>query len=123
MRRRNKLCNFVDTCNDESLARIMTDRYIDKDGNERIGMFWEELLPEGLDDGEWDELNDPYMLKAEARLREALKREKETEEQAEVAQAQNTLNFTNDELDQYVTFRTKGIAQKSPLAFLLFFSF
>lgn len=71
-----------------------------------------ELIPEGCDE---DEKNDPYMFKAEARFREALKRqrEKEAEEQAKAAQAERNLNFSKDELDQYVSYRTKGIAQKS----------
>jgi hypothetical protein len=55
------------------------------------------------------------MLKAEARLRKAVKRqrEEEAEEQAKDEQAERNLSFTKDELDQYVTFRTKGIAPKS----------
>jgi integrase len=109
-----KLCNFGVTDNNESLARTMTDRYIDENGNEHIEMLWSELLPEEGDDGvEWDEKNDPYMFKAEARFREALKREKEAEEQAKDAQAQSNLSFTKDELDHYVSNRTKGIAKKS----------
>ena len=111
-----KLCNFGVADNDESLARIMTDRYIDEDGNERIEMLWSELVPEEGDEGiEWDEKNDPYMLKAEAKYREALKRQKEeeAEENAKAEQAKRNLSFSKDELDQYVTSRTKGIAPKS----------
>jgi hypothetical protein len=110
-----KLCNFGVAETDESLARIMTDRYIDEEGNERIEQLWEELVPEEGDEVEWNEKDDPYMLKAEARLRKAVKRqrEEEAEEQAKDEQAERNLSFTKDELDQYVTFRTKGIAQKS----------
>ena len=109
-----KLHNFSVADNDESLARTMTDRYIDENGNEHIEMLWSELLPEEGDDGvEWDEKNDPYMFKAEARFREALKREREAEQQAKDAKAQHKLSFTKDELDQYVANRTKGIAPKS----------
>jgi len=110
-----KLHNFSVADNDESLAaRTMTDRYIDENGNEHIEMLRSELLPEEGDDGvEWDEKNDPYMFKAEARFREALKREKEAEQQAKDAKAQHKLSFTKDELDQYVANRTKGIAPKS----------
>jgi len=77
-----KLHNFSVADNDESLAaRTMTDRYIDENGNEHIEMLRSELLPEEGDDGvEWDEKNDPYMFKAEARFREALKREREAEQ-------------------------------------------
>jgi hypothetical protein len=93
----------------------MTDRYIDEEGNERIEMLDEELLPEDGDEVDWGEENDPYMLKAEAKLRKAVKRQRdeEAEEQAKDEQAERNLSFTKDELDQYVTFRTKGIAQKS----------
>ncbi|MFZ0012216.1 MAG: hypothetical protein WAL97_10035 [Halobacteriota archaeon] len=110
-----KLCNFGVADNDESLARIMTDRYIDEDGNERIEMLWSELVPEEGDEVEWDEKNDPYMLKAEARLRKALKRqrEEEAEENAKAEQAKRNLSFTKDQLDLYVTSRTKALARKS----------
>jgi len=110
-----KLCNFGVAETDESLARIMTDRYIDEEDNERIEQLWEELVPEEGDEVEWNEKDDPYMLKAEARLRKAVKRqrEEEAEEQAKDEQAERNLSFTKDELDQYVTFRTKGIAPKS----------
>ena len=110
-----KLCNFGVAETDESLARIMTDRYIDEEGNERIEMLDEELLPEDGDEVDWGEENDPYMLKAEAKLRKAVKRQRdqEAEEQAKDEQAERNLSFTKDELDQYVTFRTKGIAKKS----------
>jgi hypothetical protein len=112
---KRKLCNFGVTDNDESLARIMTDRYIDEQGDERIEMLDEELVPEDGDEVEWHEENDPYMLKEEARLRKALKRqrEEEAEEQAKAEQVDRNLTFTQDELDQFVTFRTKGIAPKS----------
>ena len=110
---KKKLCNF-DAVDEDSLAISTTDRYIDENGNEHIEMLWSELLPEEGDDGvEWDEKNDPYMFKVESRFREALKQEKEAEEQAKDAQAQHKLSFTKDELDQYVANRTKGIAPKS----------
>ena len=110
-----KLCNFCVADNNESLARSMTDRYIDEEGNERIEQLWEELVPEEGDEVEWNEKDDPYMLKAEARLRKAVKRqrEEEAEEQTKDEQAERNLSFTKEELDQYVTFRTKGIAPKS----------
>jgi hypothetical protein len=50
-----KLCNFCVTDNNESLARSMTDRYIDEEGNERIEQLWEELVPEEGDEVEWNE--------------------------------------------------------------------
>jgi len=110
-----KLCNFGLSDNEKSLARIVTDRYIDEEGNERIEVLDKELLPEDGDEVDWGEENDPYMLKAEAKLRKAVKRQRdeEAEEQAKDEQAERNLSFTKDELDQYVTFRTKGIAQKS----------
>jgi hypothetical protein len=74
-----KLCNFGVTDNNESLARSMTDRYIDEEGNERIEQLWEELVPEEGDEVEWNEKDDPYMLKAEARHRKAVKRQREEE--------------------------------------------
>ncbi len=112
---RGKLCNFCVTDNNESLARSMTDRYIDEEGNERIEQLWEELVPEEGDEVEWNEKDDPYMLKAEAKLRKALKRQREAEaeEQTKDEQAERNLSFTKDELDQYVANRTKGIAPKS----------
>jgi hypothetical protein len=43
-------------------------------------MLWEELIPEEGDAGvEWDGKNDPYMFEADARFREALKRQREKE--------------------------------------------
>ena len=92
----------------------MTDRYIDEDGNERIEMLWEELAPEE-GDVEWNEKDDPYMLEAEARLRKALtrQREKEAEEPAINAQAQHNLSFTRIELNEYIAFRSQGLAKKS----------
>ena len=109
-----ELCNFGVADNDESLARIMTDRYIDEEGNEKIEMLWEELAPEEGDEVEWNEKDDPYMLKAEAKLREALKRQREEEEEQAIdAQAQRNLTFTKDELDQFVAIRVKGLAEKS----------
>ena len=107
-----KLCNFGLAESVESLAKIMTDRYIDEEGNEQIEMLWDELIPEEV--VEWDEKNDPYMLKAEAKLRKALKQQREVEEEeAKDAQAQRNLSFAKDELDQYVTDRTKGLRKKS----------
>ena len=110
-----KLCNFGALHNNESQARIMTDRYVDGEGNEHIEMLWEELVPEEANEIDWEDPNDPYALKAEAKFREAVKRQREedAEEQVKVAQTERNLNFTKDELDQYVTYRTKGIAQKS----------
>jgi len=109
------LCNFSVTDINESLARIMTDRYIDEEDNERIEQLWEELVPEEGDEVEWNEKDDPYMLKEEARLRKAAKRQRaeEAEEQTKDEQAERNLSFSKDELDQYVAFRTKGIAPKS----------
>ncbi|MGA7469408.1 MAG: hypothetical protein WBW25_01050, partial [Halobacteriota archaeon] len=92
----------------------MTDRYIDEEGNEKIEMLWEELAPEEGDEVEWNEKDDPYMLKAEAKLREALKRQREEEEEQAIdAQAQRNLTFTKDELDRFVGIRVKGLAEKS----------
>ena len=110
-----KLCNFGIADNNESLARIMTDRYVDEEGNEKIEMLWEELVPEEGDEVEWDKKNDPYMLKAEARLRKALKRQREEEahEQAAAAQVKRNLTFTKDELDRFVGIKVKGLVEKS----------
>jgi hypothetical protein len=71
-----KLHNFGIADSNESLARIMTDRYIDEEGNEKIETLWEELVPEEGDEVEWNEKDNPYMLKAEAKLRKALKRQR-----------------------------------------------
>jgi hypothetical protein len=58
----------------------MTNRYIDEDGNKSIEMLWEELIPEEGDAGvERVAKNAPYMLEADARFREALKRQREKE--------------------------------------------
>jgi predicted transcriptional regulator YdeE len=110
-----KLCNFGVTDNNESLARSMTDRYTDEEGNERIEMLWEELVPEEANEIDWEDPNDPYALKAEAKFREAVKRQREeaANEQANAEQIKGNLSFTKEELDAYVTFRTKGIASKS----------
>jgi integrase len=110
-----KLCNFRTLDNIQRLARHMTDRYFDDEGNEQIEMLDQELIPEAAHDIDWNDPSDPYALKAEAKLREALKREseEEAEEQAKAEQVDRNLTFTKDELDQYVTYRTKGIAQKS----------
>ena len=59
-----KLHNFGATDNDVSLARSMTDRYIDEEGNEQIEMLWDELIPE---DGDEYDKNDPYHLKAQTK--------------------------------------------------------
>ena len=110
-----KLCNFGFADNRESLARIMTDRYIDEDGNERIEMLDEELLPEDGDEVDWGEENDPYMLKAEAKLRKAVKRQRdeEAEEQAKAAHPEGSIGFTRTELKEDVTHRSQGLAKKS----------
>jgi hypothetical protein len=47
-----KLCNFGALDNDKSLARSVTDRYIDEEGNEQIEILLEELIPEEGDEGE-----------------------------------------------------------------------
>ena len=109
------MCNFGVTDNEESLARIMTDRYVDDNGNEHIEMLWEELVPAEGDEVEWDEENDPYMLKAEAKFRKALKRqrEKEAEEQAKNAHAERKLSFSRNELDRYTAHWSQGLAKKS----------
>jgi integrase len=93
----------------------MTDRYIDEEGNERIEMLGEELVPEAANKIDWEDPNDPYALKAEAKLREALKRqrEEEAEEQAKATQAERNLGFTRTELDDYIAHRSKGLATKS----------
>ncbi|MGB7902353.1 MAG: tyrosine-type recombinase/integrase [Halobacteriota archaeon] len=110
-----KLCNFGLSDDDESLASIMTDRYVDGDGNERIEMLWEELVPEEGDEIDWEDPNDPYALKAEAKLREALKRQREEEagEQAKATHPERSLGFTRTELNEYVTHRSQGLAKKS----------
>ena len=79
----------------------MTDRYIDEHGDERLYVDWGEMAD--CEEGDWDP-NDPYLLKAEARYREALKqqKEKEAEEHAKEQQAKNNLRFTKDQLDLYV---------------------
>jgi hypothetical protein len=110
-----KLCNFGVSNNCEPLARTMTDRYIDEEGNERTEMLWEELVPETANEIDWEDPNDPYALKAEAELRKALKlqREEESEEQAKAAQAERNLGFTRTELDDYIAYRSQGLAPKS----------
>jgi hypothetical protein len=105
----NKLCN-TEEVNKELLTKVMTDRYIDEDGNPRIDMLWEELIPEEMDDINWDDPNDPYQIEAEAKLREALKRkhEEEAEEQAKAGQAKRNLSFTREELDYMSQFGCRG---------------
>src|SRR5665647_143588 len=112
-----KLCNFGVADNDESLARIMTDRYVDEGGNKHIDMLWEELIPE--DGAEYDE-NDPYLLEAESKQREALSRQREVEAiqranapQDRTVDARLTLSFTRDELDHYIAQRKGELAKKS----------
>ena len=109
------MCNFNVADIDESLARTMTDRYIDEEGNERIDMLLEELVPEAANEIDWEDPNDPYALKAEAKLRKAVKRqrEEEIEEQAKAAQAERNLGFTRTELDDYIAYRSQGLAPKS----------
>jgi hypothetical protein len=107
------LCNSETACGEKSAEGIMTDRWYDEDGNMHIYMDYSELVPEDGSTDDWDEKNDPYMLKAERRLREALKREEEAEEQAKATHAERNLSFTKDEHDHYVSNRTKGIAPKS----------
>jgi hypothetical protein len=99
------LRNF-DVGNKELQARVMTDRYIDEDGNERVDMLWEELIPEEMNDIDWNDPNDPYNIKAEAKLPEAVKQESEAGAQrASVPQDHTTdklpLNFTQAEFDSY----------------------
>jgi hypothetical protein len=107
-----KLHNFGFENNSNWQARNMTEWYTDEHGNERMYVDWGELVDYEADD--WDP-NDPYLLKAEARYREAEKRQREEEaaELAKAEQAKRNLHFTRDELDQYVANRVKGIAQKS----------
>jgi hypothetical protein len=79
---KRKLCNFRIADDNESRARIMTDRYVDEEGNERIELLLEELVPEAANEIDWEDPNDPYNLEVDGKLREALKRdaEKEAEE-------------------------------------------
>jgi integrase len=108
-----KLCNSKAASGDKPAEGIMTDRWYDEDGNMHIDMPFSEVAPEDWGALEWDEKDDPYMFKAEARFREALKREKEAEKQSKDAKAKRNLSFTKDELHQYTDFRIKGIAPKS----------
>jgi hypothetical protein len=110
-----KLHNFGATDNDVSLARSLTDRYIDEEGNEQIEVLWDELIPE---DGDEYDKNDPYRLKAQAKLREAIKREQEAIQRANARQegtagALLTLSFSRDELDRFTAQRKAGLAKKS----------
>jgi hypothetical protein len=108
-----ELCNSETAYGEKSAEGNMTDRWYDEDGNMHIDMPFSEVAPEDGGVVEWNEKDDPYMFKAEARFREALKRQREEEEHAKAAQAERNLSFTKDELDQYVANRTKGIAPKS----------
>jgi len=107
-------CNFGVTDNNESLARSMTDRYIDEEGNERIEMLWEELVPEEEGEGsEWDDaaLSDTDSKQREARKREAIQRANAPQDRK--ADERLTLGFTRDELDHFTAQRKDGLAPKS----------
>jgi hypothetical protein len=80
------LCNRHALEEDALGGKIMTDRYIDEHGVERLHVDWAEMVD--YEEGDWDP-NDPYLLKAEARSLEALKQqeEKEAEERAKAEQA------------------------------------
>jgi len=112
---KRKLCNFRITEHIKPLVRTMTDWYIDDEGNEQIDMLWEEHMPEEANEIDWDDPNDPYMLKAQAKFEKALKRQREEEEkeQAKAEKAKSNLSFNKDELEEYASFRSKGIALKS----------
>jgi len=80
-------------------------------------MLWDELIPE--EGAEYDE-NDPYLLEAESKQREALRRQRETEAiqranapQEDTPEKRLTLSFTRDELDHYTAQRKGGLAKKS----------
>jgi len=73
---KGKLCNFQTEGCDKSLARIMTDRYIDEEGDEQIEMLWEELIEENGTD--YDK-NNPHLLKAQSRYRKAAELERKKE--------------------------------------------
>jgi hypothetical protein len=108
---REKLCNFRNESDGESLAGIMTDRYIDEKGEEQIEMLWEELIEEHGTD--FDE-NDPHFLKAESRHRKAAKLEREKEfTQDKEGSTKLILRFTRDELKGYTAQRQEGLAKKS----------
>jgi hypothetical protein len=112
-----QLHNFGATDNDVSPARSISDRYIDEEGNEQIEMLWDELIHE--EGAEYDE-NDPYLLEAQSKQREALKRQRETEAiqranapQEDTPEKRLTLSFTRDVLDHYTAQRKGGLAKKS----------
>jgi len=80
-------------------------------------MLWDELIPE--EGAEYDE-NDPYLLEAESKQREALRRQRETEAiqranapQEDTPEKRLTLSFTRDVLDHYTAQRKGGLAKKS----------
>jgi hypothetical protein len=101
----SKLCNS-DTIQDEKSAEgLMTDRWYDEDGNMHIYMPLSEVVP---DDGEVDE-EDPYLVEADARAREAPRQQRDIEN----FKPSSALSFTHSELDQYVTHRSEGLADKS----------
>jgi hypothetical protein len=92
----------------------MTDRYIDEEGNERIEMLWEELVPEEEGEGsEWDDaaLSDTDSKQREARKREAIQRANAPQDRK--ADERLTLGFTRDELDHFTAQRKDGLAPKS----------
>jgi len=87
------------------------------EGNERIDMLWNELIPE---DGDEYDRDDPYFLEAESKQREAIKQQRaaETAQRANAPQDQTadtrfTLRFTHSELDSYTAQRKLRLAKKS----------
>jgi integrase len=109
-----KLCNFGIADNNESLARIMTDRYVDDEGNEQIEMLWQELVPEEGDESvEWDDtsLSETDSKQREARKREAIQRANTPQDRK--ADEPLALGFTRDELDHFTAQRKDGLAEKS----------
>jgi hypothetical protein len=110
----SELCNFGVVDNDESLGRIVTDRYIDEEGNEQVEMLWEELVPEEGDEGsKWDDasLSETDSKQREARKREATQRANAPQDRKAVEPL--ALGFTRDELDHFTAQRKDGLAKKS----------
>ncbi len=106
-----KLCNFQTEGYDESLGRIMTDRYIDDEGDEQIELLWEELIEEKGTD--YDK-NDPHLLKAQSRYRKAAELERKEEViRDEEGGAELILRFTREELEGYTAQRQEKLAKKS----------
>jgi hypothetical protein len=94
----------------------MTDRYIDEEGNERVDMLWDELIPE---DGKDYDKYDPYLLEAELKQREAIKQQRAAEAaqranapQDDTADTQFTLRFKHSELNSYTEQRQLRLAKK-----------